>query len=100
MEVGSMVGMILFILASVGILGYAIWPAVRDSVKKKGGESPSTPSAATGRDVPESLEGVLVEQLSTAVISRRQYIRAMERLAARDDKRNPVVVPPETGSAA
>jgi hypothetical protein len=93
--------MILFILASAGILVYAIWPVIRDAVKKKGGDaSPSTMPAETVHDAPESLEGVLVEQLSTAVISRRQYIRAMERLAARDDKRNPVVVPPETGSAA
>ena len=96
-----MVGMILFILASAGILGYAIWPVVRDAGKRKGGDAaPSTAPAEPGHDAPESLEGVLVEQLTAAVISRRQYVRAMERLAARDDKRNPVVVPPETGSAA
>ena len=96
-----MVGTILFVLVSAGLLTYAIWPAVRDAGKKKGpGAVASTPPAEAGHEAPESLEGVLVEQLTTAVISRRQYVRAMERLAARDDKRNPVVVPPEAGSAA
>jgi len=96
-----MVGIILFVLVSIGLLMYAVSPAVRDVVKRKDGGVPaSTASGDAGRDAPESLEGVLVGQLAAAVISRRQYVRAMERLAARDDKRNPVVVPPETGSAA
>jgi len=90
-----MVGLILFILISVGLMGYAVWPAVPATWKRTSRPSPAPADAA-----PESLEGVLVGQLAAATISRRQYIRAMERLAARDDKRHPVVVPPETGSAA
>ena len=93
-----MVGTILFVLVSAGLMTYAIWPAIRGVMKKRDGGT-AAPAEAV-RDAPESLEGVLVEQLTAAVISRRQYIRAMERLAARDEKRNPVVVPPETGSAA
>jgi len=92
--------MILFTLVSAGILGYAIWPAARDSWKN--GQSASTPADAgpASASEPESVEGVLVGQLAAGGISRRQYIRAMERVAARDDKRHPVVVPPETGSGA
>ena len=93
-----MLGTILFILASAGLLGYAIWPAARDSWKRKDRPSPDAGEGCC--PAPESLEGVLVGQLAAAEISSRQYIRAMERLAARDDKRNPVVVPPETGSTA
>ncbi|TDO36675.1 hypothetical protein C8E87_0256 [Paractinoplanes brasiliensis] len=54
----------------------------------------------TGSASPQSLEGVLVSQLSSGEINRRQYVREMERLAARDDKRHPLVVPPDLGSAA
>ena len=43
---------------------------------------------------PESLEGVLVAQLGDGDISRSQYLRAMEQLAARDEERHPLV-PPE-----
>jgi hypothetical protein len=96
-----MVGLILFILISVGLMGYAVWPAVPDTWKRTSRPSPAAADAVpAGPAAPESLEGVLVGQLAAATISRRQYIRAMERLAARDDKRHPVVVPPETGSAA
>lgn len=48
---------------------------------------------------PESLEGVLVAQLAADEISRRQYQRAMAKLAARDDERRPLSVPPEQGPA-
>jgi len=55
---------------------------------------------APARRAPESLEGVLVAQLTGAEITRRQYTRAMEQLAARDDERHPLSVPPEVGGAA
>ena len=48
---------------------------------------------------PESLEGILVNQLVDGLITGRQYARAMEHLAARDDERHPLAVPRETGSA-
>jgi len=96
-----MLFMILFTLVSAGLLGYAIWPAVRDSWTKK--SRPSSAPADAGPaspPEPESLEGMLVGRLAAGEIGRRQYVRAMERLAARDDKRHPVAVPPETGSGA
>lgn len=47
----------------------------------------------------EDLEGVLVDQLVDGLITQRQYVRAMEHLAARDGERHPLAVPPETGIA-
>jgi hypothetical protein len=44
---------------------------------------------------PESLEGALVGQLMTGEITRRQYLHAMCRLAARDAERHPLEVPPD-----
>ncbi|GIF02071.1 hypothetical protein [Paractinoplanes rishiriensis] len=49
---------------------------------------------------PESLEGVLVAQLVAGTISPVQYRRAVERIAARDEERHPLTVPPENGPAA
>jgi hypothetical protein len=40
---------------------------------------------------------VLVTQLGSGEITRGQYLRAMERLAARDAERHPLVVPPDGG---
>ena len=48
---------------------------------------------------PESLEGVLVAQLLAAEISQLQYQHAIEGLAARDEDRHPLAVPPEIGPA-
>jgi hypothetical protein len=96
-----MLFLILFMLVPAGIVGYAVWPAVRDSWKKTGRPSSAPADAGPAAPAePESVEGMLVGQLAAGEISRRRYIRAMERLAARDDKRHPVAVPPETGSEA
>lgn len=46
---------------------------------------------------PGSLEGVLAVQLADGDITRSQYTRAMEQLAARDEERHPLSVPPEVG---
>jgi len=42
---------------------------------------------------PESLEGVLCAQLMDGEITRRQYVRSMAGIAARDEERHPLVVP-------
>jgi hypothetical protein len=44
---------------------------------------------------PETLEGVLVRQVTDGAISGVQYRRAMQRLAERDADRHPLTVPPE-----
>ncbi|GIF42813.1 hypothetical protein Axi01nite_71240 [Actinoplanes xinjiangensis] len=49
---------------------------------------------AVGRDsAPTTLEGALTAQLLRGEINQRQYGRALGRLAARDDERNPMAVP-------
>ncbi|AEV83832.1 hypothetical protein ACWT_2609 [Actinoplanes sp. SE50] len=45
--------------------------------------------------LPDSLEGVLTVQLMTGEIDSQQYIRALERIAARDERRHPMSVPPD-----
>ncbi|MEU4619318.1 hypothetical protein AB0G04_04955 [Actinoplanes sp. NPDC023801] len=42
---------------------------------------------------PESLEGVLCTQLMDGEITRRQYLRSMAGIAARDEERHPLSVP-------
>ena len=76
----------------------ALW---RSSGKTRGdaGGAGSRSEHLTGdRFGSESLEGILVNQLIDGLITGRQYVRAMEHLAARDDERHPLAVPPETGS--
>jgi len=94
-----MLFLILFMLVPASILGYAIWVAERESWKKNRWRAPAPADAGPAAPAePESVEGMLAGQLAEGEISRRRYIRAMERLAAHDDRRHPVVVPPETGS--
>ena len=59
--------------------------------------TPEVPPGAAAEDEPASLEGVLVTQLLTGEINRRQYRHAMGQLAARDEARHPMVVPPDGG---
>ena len=42
---------------------------------------------------------MLVTQLMAGEITRDQYVHAVEGLAAQDDERHPLAVPPETGAA-
>jgi len=42
---------------------------------------------------PQSLEGVLCAQLMDGEITRRQYVRSMAGIAARDEERHPLTVP-------
>jgi hypothetical protein len=45
------------------------------------------------------LEGVLVAKLMGGEINRGQYVHAIEGIAARDDERHPLTVPPDIGPA-
>jgi hypothetical protein len=75
-----------------------VWPRSGGSPggKPDCAEESSTVVATT---TPESLEGALVAQLVWGQIAARQYARAMEKLAARDDHQHPLAVPPETARA-
>ena len=75
----------------------AVWLAFGkppDGIRRAGNRF----EAASDHSRPDTLEGVLVDQLIDGLITRRQYLRAMEHLAASDDKRRPVAVPPKFGS--
>lgn len=80
---------------------YTIWLIVKDTSPDEHARPAREEigTAASGsRPEPGSLEGVLVAQLVAAAITRRQYVREMERVAARDDERHPLAIPPEIGS--
>jgi hypothetical protein len=86
--------MVLLILLAVGLAGacaWAVWPCFHDIADDPRVAGSPIPVECGVRD---SLEGALVAQLGAGEITRPQYLRAMERLAARDDERNPLVVPP------
>jgi len=92
----------LFIVVVIAVVGFAVWPALADT----SGEPPGTRASAAAADLagrgeakPESLEGVLVVQLMAGEITRSQYLHSIEGLAARDDDRHPLAVPPEIGPA-
>jgi hypothetical protein len=93
-----MVLLLLLVVAVSAFYAFAVWP--------RNGHGPGLRRAGRSADAaqpvaeaarPESLEGVLVAQLVAGDITRRQYRRAMGQLAARDDERSPMAVPPEGG---
>ena len=92
----------MLIATVAGACLYAIWPVLGSlSAAGKPSGEPTDERPATGRRQKlESLEGVLVTQLATGEITRRQYQRAMEQAAARDDERHPLAIPPEAGAGA
>ena len=67
--------------------------AMFDSLPSRAGNRSQPPGADRPR--PDSLEGVLVDQLFDGLITRGQYLRAMEHVAASEDKHHPLAVPPE-----
>ncbi|GIE86960.1 hypothetical protein Are01nite_34400 [Actinoplanes regularis] len=93
--------MMIVFVALIGLvvaLGLAFWPwpgrapAVgRAAVPEQAGR----PEPVVPEKMPDSLEGVLTVQLMGGEISRRQYVRALERIAARDERRHPMSVPPD-----
>ncbi|MFC7532804.1 hypothetical protein [Actinoplanes sp. GCM10030250] len=85
--------MVILLVATVGLMvaaALALWPA-REAGKGRGDEFPPGGPAAVPE--PSSLEGVLVRQLLKGDLSRPQYLREIERVAARDDERHPLKIP-------
>jgi len=91
----------LFVLTAVTICVFAVWPALGGSSANPLRRSPAepTPTGEIPEVRPESLEGVLVAQLMAGEVTCGQYQRAVEGLAARDEDRHPLAVPPEIGPA-
>lgn len=84
--------MIVFV-ALIGLvvaLGLVFWPWPERVARRA---ARSAPPPAPEPRLPDSLEGVLTAQLLAGEISRAQYVRALERIAARDERRHPMSVP-------
>jgi hypothetical protein len=88
--------LLMYVVTVFSLLIFAVWPR-SDGSSTAPDEAESNRSGRSQKR--ESLEGVLVTQLAAAEISRRQYLHAMECLAARDEKRRPLAVPDEAGPA-
>jgi hypothetical protein len=97
-----MLFLLVYVLIVFVICVFLVWPETdRLPRRRRILRAPDAPARAgrprPGR--PESLEGVLVAKLMADEISRMQYLHSMEGLAARDDERHPLAVPPEIGPA-
>lgn len=79
----------------VACLAVAAWSAIKEEANDD--KARSAPDSGRAREAPkpETLEGALVRQLMKREISGRQYRRAMQGLAERDDDRHPLTIPPE-----
>jgi hypothetical protein len=86
--------LIVMAVSVICVLGGWLLPGLIGKVLRRPGRTASTKPAAAPPARPESLEGVLVAQLITGAITPVQYRRSVEGLAARDDDRNPLSVPP------
>lgn len=79
-------------------LGVSSWPGLaREAADARRQNAPEPATGPAAR--PQSLEGVLVAQLLTGEITSPQYQLAIEGIAAREDQRHPLAVPPEIGPA-
>jgi hypothetical protein len=97
----EMMAMQTLILLSVSLVTAgvcAVWLAFGTTPDGKG-RTGNRCEAATDHYRPDTLEGVLADQLIDGLITRPQYLRAMEHVAASDNKRRPLAVPPKFGSA-
>ncbi|MDY7088988.1 MAG: hypothetical protein SYR96_28265 [Actinomycetota bacterium] len=98
-----MTAMIVVSSVFIGLVLLGLWPVVRDwrdeRVRNEAHRRSTQATAAPGTE-PGTLEGGLVADLFTQRLNGSQYQRAMERLAAADDDRRPLRVPPEAGSGA
>ena len=93
-----MVIYVLIVTCAIAVfMSAAAWPAIRNDVAAESAGERAADDAGTVRaarsPAPESLEGALVTQLAAGAINRRQYLRAMELVAARDAVRHPMSVP-------
>jgi hypothetical protein len=86
----TVVVMVILAVALGAIVTLCGWAAV--TVREPAG---TVDHARAAPAPPQTLEGALVLQLLNAEINGRQYLHAMELLAARDADRHPLGVPPE-----
>nr|GID89345.1 hypothetical protein Ade03nite_82690 [Actinoplanes derwentensis] len=85
--------MVVLLVATLGLIvaaALAFWP-VRDAGRDRTVGEAELPHVEPW--VPGSLEGVLATQLIAGTITRVQYLRALEQIAARDEQRAPFSLP-------
>jgi hypothetical protein len=87
-----MLFLVLFIATVMTICMVTVWSRPTRA-------SDAKPVETVASAEPESLEGVLVAKLLAGDISTIQYRHAVEGLAARDEDRHPLSVPPDPGSS-
>jgi hypothetical protein len=87
---------VVFIVV-VGAVAFRVWKEEDESASSGSSKAVAVTSSSDAN--PESLEGVLVMQLRAGRITQSQYLRAMAHIAARDEERHPLAVPPEVGPA-
>lgn len=91
----------VYVMIVIAICVFLVWPRIDGLPRNR--RMPRLPDAPASSAQPsarrESLEGVLVAKLMAGGITTDQYLHAMEGLAARDDERHPLAVPPELGPA-
>lgn len=84
--------MIIVLVGLAGLvlaLGLVFWPWPERAARHAARKAPPPEPAR----LPDTLEGVLSGQRLTGEITCPQYVRAMERIAARDERRHPLTVP-------
>jgi hypothetical protein len=90
----EVIGMLFVALFSAAVLLLCVvfvWPSIGDVTETiTHADSPLVSE-------PGSPEGRLVTQLAAGQLTRAQYLLAMEDLAARENDRHPLAVPPDGG---
>ncbi|WP_433790139.1 hypothetical protein [Actinoplanes sp. CA-252034] len=87
--------MVVLLVATLGLIvaaALAFWPS-RDERAEPDRAATALEHGHAEPAVPGSLEGVLTAQLIGGEITRSQYLRAQEKIAARDEERHPMIVP-------
>ncbi|MEV4283701.1 hypothetical protein [Actinoplanes xinjiangensis] len=87
--------MVVLLVATLGLIAaaaLAFWPS-RDERAAPDRTATAPEDGYAEPAAPSSLEGVLTAQLIAGEITRSQYLRAQEQIAARDEARHPMNVP-------
>ncbi|GAA1620583.1 hypothetical protein [Actinoplanes couchii] len=95
MSLREVVSVLVLLIAALGLIvaaALAFWP-IRDGDGDRSARAAAEVDTHVQRWVPCSLEGVLASQLIAGSITRAQYLRALEQIAARDEQRAPFSLP-------
>jgi uncharacterized membrane protein len=91
----TMIFMVFLTVTLAAIVVATAWSAVKDAERASAEESAKDAVPVPAPWVPETLEGVLAQQLLAGEITGPQYQRAVHKLAERDADRHPMSMPSE-----